>query len=166
VKDISIRFLGNNIKFLRAVVVVIFCISIIDIQPVASQEMESNAEDLDELPVIPTPGPTPSEESGSKARSASDDEVDVAELAKKYGGELIDAKPSSAHWLRRNVGIRKMKNTGASDKDVPFCMYAYGKRDPSICFNPETREKIYERGMDKSVLDEIKRKYREQGLMK
>jgi hypothetical protein len=45
-------------------------------------------------------------------------------------------------------------------------MYAYGKRDPSICNDPVTGETIYKRGMDKSVLDEIKRKYREQGLMK
>lgn len=160
------KFLENNMKLLRVIILGIFCTSIINIQSVEGQEIESDSENIEEVPlIIPTPGPTPSEKSASKARSASDEEADMAELAKKYGAEYVGGKSPSAHWLRKNLGIRKIKGTGGSDDDVPFCMYTYGFRDPDVCFNPKTHEEIYRRGMDKSVLDEIKRNYRAQGLM-
>jgi hypothetical protein len=154
------------LKFFTTFLIVLCCFSVTDLDYALSQEGDWEVENMEEtLPVIPTPGPTPSEGNASKARSASDDEADFAELVKKQGGEYVGGKSPSAHWLRKNLGIRKIKGTGGSDDDVPFCMYTYGFRDPDVCFNPKTHEEIYRRGMDKSVLDEIKRNYRAQGLM-
>jgi hypothetical protein len=130
VKDTSIRFLGKNTNCLKAIAAGIFCISIVNSWPVASQEIES-----EELPVpIETPSYDPKliEIQKNQEELARKEQVMVPEekperlnrrtqreLNKVYDSDLIDGEelPSNAIVIPTRKGWKDAETGELYDRE-------------------------------------------------